>query len=169
MQVSVGEQLRLLAASIAAGVAVGVLYDAGRSVRRTFKSRAAAGLADLLFAAAALAALFFMVMYTGGELRIISLAGAALGAAAYLVSLSRVVLPAFQLLLRAVLKCLTPVGALFKGAKKVSSNVKKDLEYKGKRYKINRSVRTAFRTGETFGRHNGGSWNEKEKTGRSPA
>jgi len=174
MAVSVASQLYLLALSVATGAVIGVLYDLARAVRRRAARPAVGAVCDVLFSLAAAGVFFLQVMQSGGELRIVGILGAALGCALYLVSLSRLVLPALEGLLWLLgLLCALlalPLRLLARGTGIFCVRAKKYLETRRKRYRIRKNIRSALFAAAGSPAEGGGTDDEKEKENqRHPA
>jgi hypothetical protein len=90
-------QIKQMALSLAAGGAIGLLYDMTRAGRQRMKGLFLRELADALFALAAAFLLFWLGMGPGqGALMWFMTAFAALGFAAYMTVFSRIMLPVFH-------------------------------------------------------------------------
>ncbi|MCI9289795.1 MAG: hypothetical protein HFF23_09970 [Oscillospiraceae bacterium] len=124
------------------GALLGLVYDAMRTLRRTWRSAGLAFALDLLFWLGATAALFLLTLSRDdGRVRIFHMAAVALGGGAYFLTLSRLALPALLWaagLARRIWRLLTaPLRALARWTKKFLENRKKLFQNWLAWYKIN--------------------------------
>lgn len=111
-------QLQQWLVFLSAGIALGVLYDGCRAVRRCGGS-AAQALADFVFVSTAGVSLFILAMLVGeGQLRIFMLGSAVLGAAGYSCLCSRFVVPLLCRGVRSIQKLVQFVRIPFRRVKK---------------------------------------------------
>jgi hypothetical protein len=110
VKLPVSQQLAEAAAGIAVGIAIGLLYDVFRVIRRHSRLRAIDVLCDVVFCAAAGAALFSLGVSVGrGRHRIYVTALAMLGWALYSATVSRAALFLFTGIYSVLSFCLRPV------------------------------------------------------------
>ncbi|MBQ4426600.1 MAG: spore cortex biosynthesis protein YabQ [Oscillospiraceae bacterium] len=131
------------AEALALGLALGIVYDALRGIRRCVRSVAAANLLDALFWLTALCATAVTGLWAGGgEVRLYTTLFAAAGAAAYFALLSPYLLPLFE---KVAGLCLAPL-------KKCAKKLKKLFSFLKNRYKIKSSIIRATMVAER-GKH----------------
>ena len=85
-------QLYVFGSTVCAGLALGILFDINSLVRRSVRAKAVSVIADIIYFILFFAVVTFMLYVTTGLiLRAYAFAGAALGAAVYLLGLSRLI------------------------------------------------------------------------------
>jgi hypothetical protein len=127
MGLPISRQLAEAAAGLAAGAAMGLLYDFFRVIRRASRHAAIAALCDVIFCAAAGVALFALGMSVGrGRQRVYVTVLAALGWMLYLASVSRAALFVFDRIYRALAFLIAPV---FRAACKILKIFEKTIKY----------------------------------------
>ncbi|MCI8840181.1 MAG: hypothetical protein HFF24_07620 [Oscillospiraceae bacterium] len=142
MHVDIAGQAAVFGQALLLGALLGLVYDAMRTLRRTWRSAGLAFALDLLFWLGATAALFLLTLSRDdGRVRIFHMAAVALGGGAYFLTLSRLALPALLWaagLARRIWRLLTaPLRALARWTKKFLENRKKLFQNWLAWYKIN--------------------------------
>ncbi|NCC67052.1 MAG: hypothetical protein EOM14_02490 [Clostridia bacterium] len=125
MELPVSEQALAFVTAVFFGVALGVVFDFLRALRREAKNSGITALCDFLLCLMAAAALFCLNMLAaGGKLRLFLAAAAVLGAAAYFLSISRFFLALFGCFFAWIGKELKKLAVLQKKIAKMSVKLK---------------------------------------------
>lgn len=152
MEISIAFQTMVFLKAVVMGVALGVLYDFLRAVRRSLNAGVAlTALCDTLFWMGTLGAIFvFVLTAAAGEGRFYVLLGAAMGGLLYFIALSPPIFALLMLLMRILLYAADFPGLLWEKVKphleflkkygcvykKQMKNLKKLFHFPVKRFKI---------------------------------
>lgn len=142
MHVDIMGQALVFGQGVLLGVALGLVYDGMRTLRRSLKLAALAFLLDLLFWVGTAASLFALTLLSDdGQVRIFHIAAVALGGGLYFLTLSKLILPFLLWLadrIRALFRLFTaPIRRAGRAGKKFLKFQKKHFQNWLAWYKIN--------------------------------
>ncbi|MDD3765867.1 MAG: spore cortex biosynthesis protein YabQ [Eubacteriales bacterium] len=114
MEITTSNQLFIFGVCVLCGVAVGLLYDFFRIIRRLFKTRqTVAATQDLLFWILVCVVFFAISLnINSGEMRLYQFLGAAIGATAYFLTISKFVVRACVVLIRFAARVIIKIISL---------------------------------------------------------